>query len=107
MYIHKHRTHAALTVAHDPLFISQGKLLQLCLPNEVLPGTSKAQRSLATGHLLLTASKVPSRKAGFAAPAVEAADAQQAPAGSRRVFKPDPVQNDDSCFPELHADYRS
>ena len=37
--------------------IVQGRLLQLCLPCEVRPDSSKAERSAATGHLLLTMPK--------------------------------------------------
>ena len=35
----------------------QGRLLQLRLPCEVRPDSSKAERSAATGHLLLTMPK--------------------------------------------------
>ena len=35
----------------------QGRLLQLRLPCEVQPDSSKAERSAATGHLLLTMPK--------------------------------------------------
>lgn len=38
-------------------FSVQGRLLQLRLPCEVRPDSSKAERSAATGHLLLTMPK--------------------------------------------------
>ena len=80
----------------------QGKLLQLRLPDEVLPATSKAQRSLATGHLQLMVSKVTSRQAGHAAPAVRSDSAEPAPAGGPMcIANLDHQADDDSCLPDL------
>ncbi len=90
---------------HILLLTPQGKLLQLCLPDEVLPATSKMQRSLATGQLQLTATKVSCGGAKLAAHAVQPANTKQAMVGGSShstISEKEPA--DDSRYPELYAD---
>jgi len=90
---------------HILLLTPQGKLLQLCPPDEVLPATSKMQRSLATGQLQLTASKVFCGGANLAARAIQPAHTKQATVGgSSHSTTSEKEPDDDSCFPKLYAD---
>ena len=84
---------------------SQGKLLQLTLPDEVLPATSQAQRSLATGQLQLTVTKVPCMKARLAAHTMPADAGPDSIGASISIAGAE--QDGGCCFPALSADSNS